>query len=239
MEHGAAHRGGDVPVRGHRHRGGLAGGTHRPARPPGLGGTAGHPAGDPRLRRQLRLEQHVVLGAGLPRLGPGHDAGGLPARLPAGRGQPPQRRSGSGGSRAQSRRQPPAHVRPHHAGPGPGRDPGRLPAGRARPAGRVRGVRDARLPHLHHRDLQQSRAAHRRAHRVRAVTGARLAQPAGARRRGQRRRPRPGPDSALGPDDAPAHAAAATRYRDAARRSSALPRWSCSRSGCPSARPST
>ena len=48
-----------------------------------------------------------------------------------------------------------AHVRAGHARPGPRRDPRRLPAGRAGPAGRVRRVRDPRLPDVHHRDLHR------------------------------------------------------------------------------------
>ena len=46
-------------------------------------------------------------------------------------------------------------LRADHPGPGPRRHPRRLPAGRAGAAGRVRRVRDAGLPDLHHRDLHR------------------------------------------------------------------------------------
>ncbi len=110
VEHGPAHRGGDGRLRGHRHRRRLAGGAHRPARPPDLGGAARGAAGHPRLRGQLRLGLAVDLGARLPRRRPGHDAGRLPAGLPAGRGQPAVRRPGPGGGGPQPRHLPAADV---------------------------------------------------------------------------------------------------------------------------------
>ena len=90
---------------------------------------------------------------------------------------------GSGGGRAKPGLGPRPHLRPDHARPGQGRHPGRLPAGRACPAGRVRRVRDPRLPDLHHRDLHRVQRVQLR-RLLRALPGARPAQPARPGRRG-------------------------------------------------------
>ena len=150
-----------------------------PARAPGLGGPGRGAAGDPRLRGELRLGLAVDLVPGLPRRGRGDDPRGVPAGLPPGGGQPPGRRPGPGGGGAQPRVRAPAHVLPDHAGPGPRRDPRRLPAGGPGHAGRVRSVRDPRLPDLHHRDLQRVLAVLQRPGRLRAVPGPGGPQPPG------------------------------------------------------------
>ena len=82
--------------------------------------------------------------------------GDLPARLPAGRGQPAQRRPGARGGRAQPR----ARARCGTfwrvtLGRSRRRDPRGLRARRAGPARRVRRVRDPRLPDVHDRDLHR------------------------------------------------------------------------------------
>ena len=61
------------------------------------------PLRHPRLRGQLRLGVALHLGAGLPGRGARDDPGRLPAGLPAGRGQPAQRRPGPGGGGPQPR----------------------------------------------------------------------------------------------------------------------------------------
>ena len=128
---------------------------------------------------------------------------------------------------------PAAHLRPDHPGPGPRRHPGRLPAGRAGAAGRVRRVRDARLPDLHHRDLHRVQPVVQRARRLRAVPGPGRAQPAGAGRRGPG--PRPRPDGPVGRRGTAGQPAAAAGPGDLARRWPRSPRWSCWRSACRSA----
>ena len=84
---------------------------------------------------------------------------------------------GSGGGRAKPGLGPRPHLRPDHARPGQGGHPRRLPAGRPCPAGRVRCVRDPRLPDLHHRDLHRAQRVQLR-RLMRALPGACGAQPA-------------------------------------------------------------
>ncbi len=106
VEHGQADRRGHRAVRGHRHRDRLVHRAHRPARPALVGGTRRGTARDPRLRGQLRLVLAVDLDARLPGRGDRAHARRLPAGLPAGRGQPAQRRPGPGRGSPQPRQRP-------------------------------------------------------------------------------------------------------------------------------------
>ena len=184
-------------MRGDRHRRGVVRRADRPAGPAGVGGARRGAARDPGLRRQLRLGVAEHLGRGVPRRGARDDARGLPARVPAGRRELPQRRPRPGGGRAQPRRRAPADVLADHARPGPRGDPRRLPARRARAAGRVRRVRDPRLPDVHDRDLHRVQRLLQRPDGLRAVARARAAQPARALRR-EPRRAGSGPRQPLG-----------------------------------------
>ena len=138
VEHGQAHRRGDGAVRRDRHGGRLVCRAHRPSRPSDMGGVGGRAAGHTRLRGELwmGLAQHP--GRGLSRGGAGDDAGGIPARLPAGRRKLSQLRSRPGGAGAQPWSRTAANLLAGDARTGPGGDPRRLPAGGARAAGRVR-----------------------------------------------------------------------------------------------------
>ena len=77
-----------------------------------------------------------------------------------------------------------------HGAPGAGRDPRRLPARGAGHAGRVRRVRDPRLPDVHHRDLHRVLDLVQPAGRQRAVAGAGAAVRGGPGRRGAAERRR-------------------------------------------------
>ena len=94
MEHRPADRGRHGAVRRHRHPRGLVRRAHRPAGSPDLGRAGRGALRHPRLRGELRLGVAQHLGQRLPGRGARDDPGRLSARLPAGRGQPPQRRPG-------------------------------------------------------------------------------------------------------------------------------------------------
>ena len=175
----------------------------------GVGGASRRAAGDPRLRGQLRVGVAQHRCDGLPRRRSGDDAVGLPAGLPAGRRQLPQRRPDPGGGGARPRRRAGSDLLPHHARPGEGRHPRRLPARGHGHAGRVRRVRDPRLPDLHDRDLHRVLGVVRRRRRLRALARAGRAGPARRsrpRRSAARRRPgQPArPDGAAGQPPPPA-----------------------------------
>ena len=224
VEHDPAHRGRHRAVRRHRDHGGVVRRAHRPARAEDLGGAGGGPLRHPRLRGQLRVGVLDDLGPRVPRRGAGHDPGRLPAGVPAGGRQPAGCRSRPGGRGPEPRDRPAAHLLPDHPAAGPGGHPRRLSPRGPGHVGRVRGVRDPRLPDLHHRDL----------HRVPGVVqsggqlcpGARAGGPGpgGARGRGHDAgqgagRP-PRPPGAAGDPTSPAgqgHGAGPARIRGAGR----------------------
>ena len=142
-------------VRGDRDRRRVVRRADRPARPPGLGRARGGAARDPRLRGELRLELAVDLGARLPGAVIVMTLAVYPlVYLPVAASL----RSADPGQEEVARSLglgPGQDLRPDHPRPGQGRHRRWLPAGRAGPAGRVRRVRDRRLPDLHHRDLHR------------------------------------------------------------------------------------
>ena len=160
LEHRQPHGRGHLPLRGRRDPRRLVRRAHRRSRPPHLGGARGHSARHSGLRRQFRLAGHLSLVRRLLGGHPRHDARRLPARLPPGGGEPAQRRSGPGGGGPQPGPGPVADVLAGDSGPGPAGHPRWRGAGRPGGAGRVRGLRDPRLPDPHHRDLHR---VHRRA----------------------------------------------------------------------------
>ncbi len=130
--------------------------------------------------------------AGLPRRGARDDAGAVPAGLPAGGRQPPQRGPGAGGGGPQPRRGPAEDLLARHGRSGSDRHPRRLRARDHDHARRVRRVRDPRLPDVHDRDLHRVLAVVRHPGRVRAFPRPRRARPRRARRRRRTPPSRPG-----------------------------------------------
>ena len=151
--------------------------AHQPAGPPGLGRAPRGAAGDPRLRRQLRVGSlspgcSGFRGAVLVMTLAVYPLVYLPVAASLRKPTPP------GGGRAQPRAGPAADVLAGHAGAGPRGHPRRLPAGRAGPPGRVRGVRDPRLTRPSPpRSSPSSRVGFDTAAGVRPVAGARRDRP--------------------------------------------------------------
>ena len=166
VEHRPTDRGGHGAVRHHRDPHRLVRRVHRPPRASDLGGAGRGALRHPRLRRQFRVGVHQHMGRRVSGRGPGHDPRRLSAGLSSGGGQLPQRRPEHGGGRPQpgARSDPYLPTGGHRAGPH--RHPRGLCSGRPGHSGRVRRLRDPRLPDLHHRDLH--RVQHlRRPHRLR------------------------------------------------------------------------
>ncbi len=155
---------------GARHRGGLAGGPHRPARPARLGRAAGPAPGHPLVHRGLRADRRLLArrparapdrparaGVGerlLGRLRRAH-AADLPLRVPAG-GRPPAGPAAlDGGVRPPARARRARHLPHGRAPPGLDRGAGRDAAGLPLHDQRVRPGAAAALRHPDPGDLRQ------------------------------------------------------------------------------------
>ena len=148
----------------------------------------------------------------------GDDPGRLPARLPPGGGQHAQRRHRPRGGGAQPRSRTPLDVLEGDGRPGAAGHPGRFGAGRSGVPGRVRRVRDPRLPHADHRGLHRVHGRFRHGGGLRVLAHPRLPRrhppDGGGRGPGQGpRQPR-----RLGRGTGPAAAAARAWHRARARR---------------------
>ena len=171
------------------------------------------PLGIPGLRGQLRLAGHLP---GLRRfLGgrAGHDLGRLPPGLPARRRQHAQCRPCAGGGGPKPRSRPVDHLLEGDGRAGSPGHPRWLGAGGAGMPGRVRRLRDPRLPHPHDRGVHGVQRGLRHLGRVRV-----LPDPRGHRRHplgGGGRGPGQGPCLAdrLGRLTCAATASAGTRHR--------------------------
>ncbi len=127
-------------VRRARGGGGVVRGAHHAAGAGPVGGAAGAPARDPRLRDRLRVGLDRTRPARLPGRGDDHDAVAVPARVPA-RGERPAapRRDPRGGGQ-EPRHGAVADLHQGHPAPDPPGAARGLPAGGAGAAGGVRSV---------------------------------------------------------------------------------------------------